>query len=292
MALATRQKPNAHHRKRVAQHHRKDKPYLKTYWPYLPMLLIVGMGLIINTVWSNTNVLGSKSDFSSSSLLSETNLKRAESQQTALSLSPQLAEAAQAKANDMVKADYWSHNAPDGKTPWSFIAASGYQYQTAGENLAYGFDSASEAVKGWMNSQEHRDNILNASYREVGFGVASAPNYQGQGPQTVLVAEYGQPGGAAASPSEVQGAATPGATSQPVSRIQVLTGGQATWSALVISALAGAALALFIVRHGLRLHRVLVRGETFIARHAVLDIAIVFVFTAGFVLTRGSGIIG
>jgi hypothetical protein len=71
----------------------------------------------------------------------------------------------------MAARDYWSHNTPDGQTPWSFITAAGYNYQTAGENLAYGFSTASDTVTGWMNSTEHRANILNGKFKELGVGV-------------------------------------------------------------------------------------------------------------------------
>jgi uncharacterized protein YkwD len=304
MALATRPKSTVHHRKRQARHHRQSKQYLKPYWPYLPMLLIVGLGLFINNAWSaRMAVLGANSDFSSTALLTNTNADRANNHEAALTIDPALTAAAQTKANDMVKNDYWSHNSPDGRTPWSFITAAGYQYQAAGENLAYGFANAGDAVIGWMNSPEHRANILDSAYQNVGFGVASSPDYQGHGPETVVVAEYAQPVAAAANitftvPSTNGVAGTqnvlPAKTefsAQPVSRIQLLTGGQAAWSLAVVSALAGAALALFIVRHGLRFRRLMVESEAFISHHPVLDIAIVFIFTAGFVLTRSSGII-
>ena len=154
-----------------------------------------------------------------------------------------------------------------------------------------------------MNSAEHRANILNDSYKHVGFGVATSPNFQGKGPQTIVVAEYAEPVDAVAnitfsvpetaqnSPSSVKGDAT-ALDAQPVSRIQTLTGGQPSWSALLISALAGGALALFLVRHGRRLHRALVQGERFVTHHPLLDITAVFVFTAGYLLTRTTGIIG
>lgn len=303
MALATRPKPKTHHKKRQAQHHRHSKHYVKAYWPYLPMLMIIGLGLFINALWSQAGVLGIKSDFSSVTLLNETNKRRAAAGQPALSLDPQLTAAAQTKAEDMVKTDYWSHTAPDGKTPWTFIKASGYQYQTAGENLAYGFASAGETITGWMNSTEHRANILNTSYRNVGFGIANSPNYQGNGPETVVVAEYGQPVAAAATiaftvpetdantpATDVSGAAAE-LPAQPVARIQLLTGGQAAWSLVAISALAGAALALFITRHGVRLHRALTRGEAFITHHPWFDIAMVFITTAGILLSRTGGLI-
>ncbi len=303
MAIASRPKRNVHHKRRTGKHHKHGKPYLKTYWPYIPMLLIVGAGFMINTLWSNGNVLGDKSNLTGAYLLQETNQSRAKESQQPLSIDNQLNAAAQAKAEDMAKRDYWAHNSPDGKTPWTFIGGSGYQYQSAGENLAYGFSEASGVIGGWMNSTEHRSNILNDSYKHVGFGVATSLNFQGKGPQTIVVAEYGQPVDAVAnisfsvpetaqnSPTSVKGDTTE-LNAQPVSRIEALTGGQATWSALLVSAIAGAALALFLVRHGRRLHKVLAQGERFVAHHPLLDIAAVFVFTAGFVLTRTTGIIG
>lgn len=332
MALApkTKRKPTTHHKKRQAAHHRQSKHYLKAYFPYLPMLAIVLVGLVVNTVWSLHSVLGSVSDFSSSRLLEDTNAQRASGSESALTINAQLTAAAQSKADDMVARDYWAHNTPDGKTPWSFIEAAGYSYQRAGENLAYGFDNADDTVTGWMNSAEHRANILNADYSEVGFGVASSDNYQGKGPEIVVVAEYGQPIPAAAnitfsvpSPAATAGAetvpaaastspnpapnGTPAATgSTPaaiapksaiepstrlVSRIQLLTGGQAPWSVFAVSLLMTTAVLVFVVRHGLRLKRLLTQGEVFVSHHPLFDVAVVLIATAGFVLTRAGGLI-
>ncbi|HAP75016.1 MAG TPA: hypothetical protein DEQ43_23520 [Nocardioides bacterium] len=45
----------------------------------------------------------------------------------------------------------------------------------AGENVAYGFDTgASVVADGWMNSPEHRANILRSSYNRVGIGAVQA----------------------------------------------------------------------------------------------------------------------
>jgi hypothetical protein len=51
MALATRPKPKVQHKKRSALHHRQSKLYMKTYWPYLPMLGIIGAGYLANQHW-------------------------------------------------------------------------------------------------------------------------------------------------------------------------------------------------------------------------------------------------
>lgn len=51
MAVGTRPKPKVQHRKRKAQHHSYTSNYLKPYWPYLPMVVIVGLGLFANNHW-------------------------------------------------------------------------------------------------------------------------------------------------------------------------------------------------------------------------------------------------
>lgn len=253
--------------------------------------------MLVNSVWSGNGVLGAARDFSAGTLLSDTNAERAKQGEPALRLDPRLSAAAQAKAKDMVSADYWAHNAPGGKTPWTFITESGYRYQSAGENLAYGFTSADDAVAGWMNSPEHRANVLNRAYGDVGFGVASSPNFLGKGPEIIVVAEYGQAAesGAVAAgqaKNEVLGAnSAEELASRPVSRIQVLTGGEQTWSLFLVVAVTGAAGALFTLRHGYKLHRWATRSEMFVTQHPYYDIAIVFIITLGLVLTRVSGVV-
>lgn len=302
MALATKPKRKAHSKKRQAKHHAHTKGYLKSYWPYLPMILIVVIGVAVNHAWASHGVLGAKSDYSQSSLLKETNEERTKAQEPELTIDPLLTAAAQAKANDMAAKNYWSHNAPDGKSPWSFITAAGYQYQEAGENLAYGFDGAAETVAGWMNSREHRANILNADYQNVGFGVASSPNYQGQGSQTIVVAEYGLPTAAAANisfqvpePRSVEGAnsklVAKDISTKPVARIQTLTGSRALWSLLVVSAVAGAAFMYLLLKHGLKLKKYIQEGEAYVHHHPMVDIAAVLLITVAIVLTRTDGFI-
>jgi len=54
-------------------------------------------------------------------------------------------------------------------------------------------------------------------------------------------------------------------------------------SSLVLVA-AVAALAVFMLRNSLRLHRVVVKSEHYVSDHPFLDVAVVLVFTGGFVL--------
>lgn len=196
MTLVAPRKPPAHHKKSSGKHHRHSKTYHKPYWPYLPVVGIVLAGLLLsNASWlsAQASVLGYATDMSVQELLDDTNSQRIGNGVSALALNGLLNNAAQAKANDMAARDYWSHNTPDGQTPWTFITAAGYSYSLAGENLAYGFTTAQDTLTGWMNSPGHRANILNGGYTEVGFGYINIANYQGTGPETLVVAMYAAP---------------------------------------------------------------------------------------------------
>ena len=182
-------------KKRSAGHHHRGSHYIKSYWPYLPMAIIVSAGILLNSWIGSVNgsVLSYATNISHSGLLSGTNSERAANGLASLSSNSQLNTAAQNKAADMAANDYWAHTSPSGVTPWYWITASGYKYQTAGENLAYGFLTSSETIAGWMASPGHRANILNASFTEVGFGFVNVENYQGNGQQTIVVAMYASP---------------------------------------------------------------------------------------------------
>jgi uncharacterized protein YkwD len=54
------------------------------------------------------------------------------------------------------------------------ISAVGYNWQTAGENIATGFATPREVVAAWMASPDHCRNILDPSFRNIGTGVSPA----------------------------------------------------------------------------------------------------------------------
>lgn len=195
MAIATKPKPKQTrvYKKRHGKHQRRGTDFMKPYWPYLPLVAIIGIAMLFNSLWLQNGVLGYATNTTVNGLHVSTNTQRVQHGLGQLALSATLSQAAQAKANDMASRNYWSHNTPDGQEPWVFISQVGYQYTSAGENLAYGFDSSEQTLVGWMNSPGHKANILNTNYTEVGFGIANSENYQGNGNQTVVVAMYARP---------------------------------------------------------------------------------------------------
>lgn len=103
-------------------------------------------------------------------VLARTNAARIRAGCSTLRFDPRLATAARAHSADMVDRGYFEHNSPDGTTPLDRAAAAGYP-DLGGENIAYGQRSAAEVMNDWMNSPEHRSNILDCEYTTVGVGL-------------------------------------------------------------------------------------------------------------------------
>lgn len=207
--------------KRHGKHHKRGRDYVKVYAPYLPLIVSIIASIFLN-FWhpSTGKTLAYATNMSVSGLLSATNAQRDAHGIAGLAGNGQLNSAAQAKANDMVARNYWSHTTPDGQQPWVFIDNTGYKYTKAGENLAYGFATSADAVTAWMNSPSHKANMLDSVFTEVGFGFANSANYNGDGNQTVVVAMYAKPQVAAAStppPSSTAPAAPKPTTPTPSS---------------------------------------------------------------------------
>ena len=321
-----------HKYKRHGKHQRHTRPFLKVYWPYIPMAVILSVGLAFSVLWqvhTKGQVLAYATSMSTSGLLSSTNQQRSNNGKKSLKLNSKLNQAAQAKAADMVAKDYWSHNTPSGNPPWVFIDQTGYDYSSAGENLAYGFITSGDTVSGWMNSAGHKANLLSSSFVEVGFGFANSADFNDDGEQTVVVAMYAapqvltsstadpapasaasQPSAAAAEPVPKTKPAEPKKDPAPVavttdssprsqavaevspvkvSRFAALTGGALPWIASAVSLTIAAAAAALLGRHSYALHRWVRRGERYVLHHVVFDVTIVSLLGLCIVVSQAAG---
>jgi len=162
---------------------------LRALFVYSQLLIVITAGLYFIRIKA-PGILGTAS-FGADSIIKLTNEKRVANGLNNLTYNPQLAAAASAKAAHMLSENYWAHNSPSGRTPWSFITAAGYRYVFAGENLARDFDSASGVVDAWMNSPSHRANLLDANYKEIGVVVSWGSLTGREG--TLVVQNFGTP---------------------------------------------------------------------------------------------------
>ncbi len=90
---------------------------------------------------------------------------------------PVLTAAAWAHSVDMAASGYFRHDSPDGRSPFDRMTAAGFDFSVAAENIAAGQRSAAEVVRDWMDSPEHRANILTCSLTRVGVGLATGGAY-------------------------------------------------------------------------------------------------------------------
>lgn len=141
------------------------KHFIHKIFSILPLLAIgiVSSSMFVLTVWA--------SGIAPSSVIELTNRARSENGLAPLTENAKLSQAARAKANDMIKNDYFAHTSPSGRDPWYWMKQEGYAYKAAGENLAINFTDAKEQQSAWMKSKTHRANILNGNYKEIGVAV-------------------------------------------------------------------------------------------------------------------------
>jgi len=173
--------------------HKKNgyQPHLiRRYGLMAIVFVVIGLQLGYNGATTG-NVLGRESDITINTLYNQTNLARNESGKSDLILNEKLNKAAYMKAQDMFEDQYWAHNAPDGTEPWRWFGDVDYNYSEAGENLAKNFTSTSAVMTAWLNSPEHKANVLKDGYRDVGFAVVSGEI--DDKPTTIVVAMYGTP---------------------------------------------------------------------------------------------------
>jgi len=110
-----------------------------------------------------------ESVLSDEEIIKFTNYYREENDIAELNINQLLMEAAENKLNDMFQKQYFAHISPEGDDAGIILKEIGYDYLVVGENLARGyFKDSKDLVDGWMKSPDHRENILNPKFREIG----------------------------------------------------------------------------------------------------------------------------
>lgn len=118
----------------------------------------------------------------------------------ALRLSPALSAAARQHSIEMAKDGYFAHTSVNGgafdRRIVRYYPSASWRFWSVGENLLWSSPDvdARTALQMWMNSPEHRANLLTARWREIGLSavhVASAPGAYGGRAVTIVTADFG-----------------------------------------------------------------------------------------------------
>lgn len=96
------------------------------------------------------------------------NEERAKYGLSPLTIDKSVESAALVRSKEIEKS--FSHTRPNGSSFSTVLKEQGVNFMGAGENIAWGQKSPEEVMQGWMNSEGHRANILNAKFTKIGVG--------------------------------------------------------------------------------------------------------------------------
>nr|WP_308303506.1 MULTISPECIES: CAP domain-containing protein [Bacillus] len=104
-------------------------------------------------------------------ILDITNIIRSRHNAGPVTWDEKTAEVAVAHSKDMHDSGDFSHTSKTSGDLSDRLDAADVFYQLAGENIAANYIDAPEVVEGWLNSQGHRETLLNPDYTHLGVGV-------------------------------------------------------------------------------------------------------------------------
>lgn len=135
-----------------------------------------------------------------SGVLADLNKIRVQHGLQPVTISTRLTASAAQHSKEMGADGYFEHKSHDGTVFWKRIGrwygSNGYSYWSVGENLLWSSPQVDPAgaMQLWMNSPEHRANILSARWREIGISAvhfASAPGTFKGLEVTIITTDFG-----------------------------------------------------------------------------------------------------
>jgi uncharacterized protein YkwD len=101
-------------------------------------------------------------------VVSLVNQEREEAGCDPVTVDDRLTDAAQDHSQDQADMGKMTHTGSDGSTVGKRVTRAGYEWRKVAENVASGTTSPERAMTLWMNSDAHRENILNCAFENIG----------------------------------------------------------------------------------------------------------------------------
>jgi uncharacterized protein YkwD len=137
----------------------------------LIVLPILAAGIVLAAPAAPSSAAVSSTTTLANQVVSLTNKYRVKHHCAKVRNGPNLAKSARAHSAYQAKRSVMTHTGSGG-TNFVTRARRASYYHAIGENVAYGYTTASAVVTAWMKSPGHRANILNCKAKAVGVGVA------------------------------------------------------------------------------------------------------------------------
>lgn len=82
-----------------------------------------------------------------------------------------VAAVAQRHSQAMVERGFFSHQDPQGRSPFDRLDAAGIGFSKAAENIASGQRDAETVLESWLSSPHHRENLEDPDFTRQGIGL-------------------------------------------------------------------------------------------------------------------------
>lgn len=140
------------------------KPEMKTLLLRISCAVLAAV-ILLCAAFSPRAEAASTAEYYENAVIFWTNLERERHGLSALKTTDALQSAAQTRAKELVSS--FSHTRPNGTKCYTALTVS---YGLAGENIAAGHETPFEVVNCWMESDGHRENILDERFSYMGAG--------------------------------------------------------------------------------------------------------------------------
>ncbi len=259
------------------KHFKKNKShhYLKPYFPYLPLFILIMIGSIA-IIFANN--IGSNNNFTVSKLLSLANSIRSSNHKSQLAINNNLSQIAQLNANLI--------NSNNNKNE---TLISNNSNNSIGENVAYNFSSPNQTIQAWLSDQNLNQLVLNNNFNSVGFGIVK--NHTSNS-KFIVVAVYAN--SSTNNLSEITFNVPFNKTNNNiklisgkerlVSRLSLIDSNPIYQTSLIVILVF--LVFLFIVRHLVFLKKSIINGEKILLNHIWLDILVVLIIFLGIYMTQ------
>jgi uncharacterized protein YkwD len=171
---------------------------LRTFTLAIALALTLPASALANCGRAADRAPGSSPKAARNATLCLLNAQRQRHHLRGLRLNRRLALAGTRHARDMVRHDYFAHDAPSGQNFVDRIMKTNYVPSASswflGENLAWGERTKStprQIVRAWMASPGHRHNILQGRFREIGIAIVAGAPVRGVPRAATYATEFG-----------------------------------------------------------------------------------------------------
>ncbi|KAJ9055965.1 hypothetical protein DSO57_1037903 [Entomophthora muscae] len=143
---------------------------------FVPLLATIFLAMVPDKseLYKGSCIIDATNDlFDENHMLRLVNAERKKVHVQPLTFNSKLKAAAQCHSAYQARNKHMSHDGFKRSSVGLRVKKKGYFFRSCAENVAFNQRSVEEVVEAWMNSPDHRRNILSPKYKEFGAGMVN-----------------------------------------------------------------------------------------------------------------------